>query len=43
MALEAGESAPDFTLDAVDGPRVALGEIRRAGESALLVFLRYLG
>lgn len=43
MALQVGEVAPEFTLPAVDGPPVSLREVLRAGDNALLVFLRYLG
>ena len=36
-----GKSAPDFTLQAVDGTPVTLSELR--GHPVLLVFLRHLG
>ena len=39
--VRAGEKAPEFTLPAVGGGQVSLGDFR--GRPVLLVFIRHLG
>ena len=41
--LRTGDTAPDFTLAAVDGEPVSLTSILQGGYKVLLVFLRHLG
>ena len=41
LAIREGDSAPDFTLDAVGGGRVSFQNFR--GRPVLLIFLRHLG
>jgi peroxiredoxin len=41
--LGEGSTAPDFTLPAVDGQTVSLGDGLQRGARILLVFLRHLG
>lgn len=41
--IKEGRTAPDFTLDQVDGPPISLHSLLGQGHNVLLVFLRYLG
>lgn len=41
--LTAGQSAPNFTLQTVEGQQITLGEVLKNGDHVLLVFLRHLG
>ena len=38
-----GDTAPDFSLDTLDGQRFTLSETLAGGHPVLLVFLRHLG
>jgi peroxiredoxin len=38
-----GDTAPDFTLPAVDDQSVSLDETLRGGHNVVLIFLRHLG
>jgi peroxiredoxin len=42
MTLKQNSSAPNFTLQTVEGEQVTLSEVLKGG-NALLVFLRHLG
>jgi len=41
--LEEGMTAPDFTLDQVEGKPITLSEVTGQGRNVLLIFLRHLG
>lgn len=41
--LKLGDTAPNFTLNTVDGRPVSLGDALGDGRNVLLVFLRHLG
>ena len=43
MTLNAGDPAPPFTLESVNGERYSLEEQLNAGSYLLLVFFRHLG
>lgn len=41
--LIAGQRAPDFQLQSIEGEQISLGETLKSGNHVLLVFLRHLG
>jgi peroxiredoxin len=43
MNLKTNSSAPDFTLQTIEGEQITLREVLKNGNHVLLVFLRHLG
>jgi peroxiredoxin len=43
MYLKPNSSAPNFSLQTVEGEQITLNEVLKSGKHVLLVFLRRLG
>jgi peroxiredoxin len=41
--LQIGQTAPEFSLQSVEGEQISLRDLRQSGQHTLLVFLRHLG